>query len=102
MWSVNFCKKNFTTLLSLFYLALLKHFKQGIYSYIVLHSWSEINRSSTYSMMDWCRLILKRSDNRGKWKKNMNIHRCLELFSSAIKGYTRYILIFNTKFFFVN
>ena len=33
-------------------------------------------------------------------KKNMNIHRCLELFSSAIKGYTRYILIFNTKFFF--
>ena len=35
-------------------------------------------------------------------KKYMNIHRCLELFSSAIKGYTRYILIFNTKFFFVN
>ena len=84
MWSVNFCKKNFTTtLLSLFYLALLKHFKQGIYSYI-LHSWSEINRSSTY-MMDWCRLILKRSDNIEENGKKMNIHRSLELFSSAIK-----------------
>ena len=51
-------------------------------------------------MMDWCRLILNRSDNiEENGKKNMNIHRCLELFSSAIKGYTRYVLIFNTKFF---